>query len=134
MLFIILIVPIHEFLHAVIFKGGLTSKRVVFGFYPKVFGFYAYYNGKITRHRYIIIAVFPFLMLTVIPLMVVTLFQVECKYLVEVIFASGMGSGMDILGIIIILRQVPRQSVLISSGMKTYWKPMANKPLELNVG
>ena len=126
-LFIFLIVPIHEFLHAVSFKGGITSKRVVFGFYPKMFAFYACYIGKVAWYRYITISTMPFLTLTVIPLIIVILFHLEYTCIVEVIIANGMASAGDVLTIITISKQVPRQSILINSGMKTYWKPAAKK-------
>ena len=130
MLLIIPLIPVHELLHAVCFKGGLTSQRVLFGLYPKLFACYAAYNGRITWHRYIIIAVFPFLILTVIPLVVVAVFQVECKYLVEIILVNGMAPAVDMLTIITILKQVPRQSIVFSSGMTTYWKPVGSKAQE----
>jgi len=133
LLFIILVIPIHEFLHAVCFKGRLTSKRVIFGFYPKVLGFYAHYIGQVSWYRYIVIAVFPFLILTVIPLIIVIIFNLEYPFVVEVIFANGLASAGDVVTVIIILKQVPRQSILINTGMKTYWKPVSNKPLESDV-
>ncbi len=29
------VIPIHEFIHAVFFKGGPLSKNIIFGFYPR---------------------------------------------------------------------------------------------------
>jgi len=122
LLLVIPIIPIHECLHAVCFKGGLTSKRVIFGFLPKLFAFYAHYIGKIRWHRYIIILIFPFLILTLIPLTLVTVFQFDYKYLAELALANGMVSAFDVLCVITILKQAPTNSVLINSGMDTYWK------------
>ncbi|MBN1358962.1 MAG: DUF3267 domain-containing protein [Sedimentisphaerales bacterium] len=123
MLFIVFVLPVHEFLHAVCFKGGVVSRQAVFGFYPKVLAFYAHCDGMLTRRRYIVISMFPFLVLTVLPLLLVTLIRVEWRYLVEVIFANGLASAGDVLTTIIIARQAPRQSILVNSGMKTYWRP-----------
>ncbi len=69
-----------------------------------------------------------------IPLLVVILFQVDYKYLIELAMANGMMSALDVLVIIIVLRQVPRQSILVNIGMNTYWKPVANEPLESDAG
>jgi len=122
LLLIILIIPIHECLHAICFEGGLTSKRVIFGFFPKLLVFYAHYIGKIRWHRYIIISIFPFLILTLIPLTLVTVFQFDYKYLAELALANGMASAVDVLCVITIFKQAPTNSVLINSGMDTYWK------------
>ena len=125
-LFIFLIVPVH----AVGFEGGLVSNQVIFGFYPKALSFYAHYNGKIPRNRYVIIAALPFLILTIIPLSIVAVFRPDHTYLTEIIISNGLASAADLLTIIIISLQIPRQSVLINSGMKSYWKPAADKPLK----
>ncbi len=127
MLFIFLIMPIHELLHAVGFEGGVISRQVVFGLYPKGFGFYAHYNGQIPRSRYIIVAALPFLILTAIPITIVAGFRLDHKYLTEIIFANGLVSAVDVLTIILILKETPQHSALINSGMKTYWKSVANR-------
>ena len=134
MLLIVLIVPVHEFLHAVCFKGGFMSRRVVFGFYAKAFAFYAHYRSPVTRRRYITISLFPFLVLTVTPLLIVTLLRAECRYLVEVILANGTASAGDILTVIFVARQAPKESILINSGTRTYWRPAGSRPTELDAG
>jgi len=129
MLFIFLIMPIHELLHAVGFKGGVMSRQVVIGFYPKALGLYAHYNGQIPRKRYIIIAALPFLILTAAPLALVAGFRLDHEYLTELVLANGLVSSLDVLAIVIILKETPQRSVLINSGMRTYWKSVANKEM-----
>jgi len=133
-LFIFLITPVHELLHAAGFEGGWSSHRVVFGFYPKALGCYAHYHGKIRRTRYIIIAALPLLVLTIMPLAVVAVGRLHYVHLTEVVIANGLASAVDVLAIVAVSRQVPNQSVLINSGMKTYWRPVANKPLDTDAG
>ena len=129
-LFIFIVMPIHEFLHAISFPGGAISKDVAFGFYPRAFAFYAHYSGIITRHRHILISIFPFIMLTLIPLTVVLVMKLERSYLVEIILAGGLASAGDVLTILYINKHVPRGSILINSGLKTYWKQMDNIRLQ----
>jgi hypothetical protein len=133
-LFVILVMPFHELIHATGFEGGVTSKRVVFGFDPKVFGFYVHYSGVIPRDRYIAIAALPFITITLLPLIIVVWFGIEYTYLTEIIFSNGLASALDVLTVILILRQVPRQSVLVNSGLKSYWKPVVDKSLALDAG
>lgn len=125
-LFILLIIPIHELLHAVGFEDGLASNRIVFGFYPKLFACYAHYIGHIPRSRFILIAALPFLILTIIPLAMVAVFCLDYVHLTEAIISNGLASAGDILTIVFIFRETPPQSILTNSGMKTYWKPVAN--------
>jgi hypothetical protein len=129
-LFIFLIVPIHELAHAAGFKGGVMSRQVVFGFYPKVLGCYAHYDGHIPRNRYVIVAALPFLILTIIPLALVAGFGLDHRSLTALVIANGLASSLDLLTIVIVLRETPRRSVLMNSGMKTYWKLAANKALQ----
>lgn len=129
---IFMIMPIHECLHALSFKGGIISKEVVFGFYPKAMAFYAHYSGIIPWYRYIFISLFPFLMLTLIPLLCVALLNLDHKYIVEIMFANGLVSAGDVLTAFIVIKQFPKRSMLTNSGMKTYWKPMANIGLQMD--
>jgi hypothetical protein len=117
----IVVIPTHELIHAVGFKGGITSDRTVFGFYPKSLSFYAHYCGEISRKRFVLVAALPLLILTAVPLAIVALFTPEGNWLIYLAFANGFASGMDVLTIIILLRQVPRQAVLVNSGAKSYW-------------
>lgn len=129
-LFIFLVLPVHELLHAIGFKGGIASDQVVLGFNPKACGFYAHYGGQMSRNRYVIIAALPLLVLTIIPLAIVVVLQLDYVRLTEIAIANGLASAGDVLSMLIVVGQVPRQSVLINSGMKSYWKPVANKPLQ----
>jgi hypothetical protein len=129
-LFILLIMPIHELLHAAGFEGGLMSRRVVFGVHPQSLGFYAHYDGPISRHRYIIVAALPFLVLTALPLGFVAGFRLDHDSLTELIIASGLVSSLDVLTIGIILKETPGRSLLVNSGMKTYWRLVADNTSE----
>lgn len=123
-------IPIHELLHAILFPGGPISQRVTIGFYPKAIGFYAHYDGVISKRRYIIIAAGPFLLLTVLPLTVQTVFMPELPYLLELILTNALLSPSDVLAIIFVVRRAPNRSLLINVGMRTYWSDSANKPEE----
>lgn len=128
LLLMIPVMPVHEAIHALCFKGALTSGRVVFGFYPKALGFYAHYDGEISWYRYIVIVAAPFLLLTVMPVLIVVLFRLDYPLLTEAATANGVMSAMDLFAVIIVSKQVPRQAVLVNSGMKTWWRPTSDIP------
>ena len=120
---VFLVLPVHELLHAVGCKGGVISRRIVLGFYPRTLGIYVHYGGRISRSRYIIIAALPFVVLSVVPLVLLVALRLDHEYLTELIMANGLASALDVLTIAIILKETPQRSVLINSGMRTYWRP-----------
>jgi len=123
--------PIHELIHASLFPGGPLTEKVTLGFYPRAVGCYAHFDGLLSRSRYVLICAGPLLVLTLLPLSVLTVFTPGWPYLLEFILANGLLSSVDILTIMFILKQVPRDSVLVNSGTETYWKVSCNTPTKL---
>jgi len=76
------------------------------------------------------IAALPFLTLTAMPLAIVVVFRVDYRYLTEIIIANGLASSLDVLTVAILLKETPRRSILIDSGMKTYWRAAANNAVQ----
>ena len=44
--------------------------------------------------------------------------------------SEALASAGDVLTTLTIIKQVPKRSVLFNSGMKTYWKPVANMAIQ----
>lgn len=105
--------------------------RVTIGFYPRAVGCYAYFDGMLGRSRYVLICAGPLLVQTLLPLSVLTVFTPGWPYLLEFILANGLLSSVDILTIIFIPKQVPRDSVLVNSQTESYWKASCNTPTQL---
>ncbi len=123
--------PIHEFMHASLFPGGPLTQKATLGFYPKAVGFYAHFDSVLSRRRYVLICAGPLLVLTLLPLSILTIFRPGWPYFLEFILANGMLSSVDILTIIFVLKQVPRDSGLVNSGTQTYWKASCYTPTKL---
>jgi hypothetical protein len=118
-----LIIPVHELLHAVVFPERLTSKHVMLGFWPKAFVFFAHYDGELTRNRFIVVLVTPFFVLSVLPLILLKLlgFQNHNFVFLCCVINAFCSSG-DLLGVFLILFQVPRKANMRNQSFHSYWK------------
>ncbi|WP_035462107.1 DUF3267 domain-containing protein [Alicyclobacillus macrosporangiidus] len=123
LLALVAIIPVHEFLHAVMFPARLSSDHVMCGFWPKACVFYAHYDGVVTRRRFIGVFLAPFLGISVLPLILLKLFAVHNQaFILTCAFVNAFGSAGDVLGVLLILFQVPRKAKLRNQGFRTYWK------------
>lgn len=117
----IIIFPIHEFLHALSCPCSLTSNDIYFGFIPKKIIFFTYYKGILSKKRYLIVSIMPFLVITLAGILLAKLFGND-TFFQTIILCNALESYMDILGVLIILLQVPKNAVIKNEGIKSYWK------------
>lgn len=110
----------HELLHLIFVPGFLTSNKVFLGI--TYFGGFAYSEEVLSKSRFILILLSPFVVISImLPgiLGVLNLLNPLIKFLLLV---SAMGSGVDMLSLVLILIQVPAGACLTCNGMRTYWK------------
>jgi len=114
------IIFIHEFLHLIFVPDFLTSEKTFLGI--TYFGGFAYSEEVLSKSRFILILLAPFVVISIILpgiLGVLNLLNPLVKFM---ILASAMGSGVDMLSLVLILIQVPAGAYLTCNGMRTYWK------------
>ncbi|WP_074949322.1 DUF3267 domain-containing protein [Alicyclobacillus macrosporangiidus] len=135
LLALVAIIPVHEFLHAVMFPARLASDHVMFGFWPKAFVFYAHYDGVLTRRRFIGVFLAPLLVISVLPLVLLKLFAIHHQSLVlTCALVNAFCSAGDVLGVALILFQLPRKTMLRNQGFRTYWKvPAAGREVSTQI-
>ena len=114
--------PIHELLHAIIFPGGLQSPYTLIGLWPSKLIFYAHYEDEMNRNRFLMVFFMPFFGLSLVPLLIVALFQLPSHELVFLSLVNGAASSVDLFGILLIGSQVPRLAVVRNRGWRSYWK------------
>lgn len=119
---IILVIPIHELIHALFFPESLSSSKVLFGYIPKAMTFYAYYDGEIKKSRFIISLLAPVVVISFIPLLLLFAINFDAPFIIYISALNALLSCADILGAIIILCQVPNGTVIKNKGIKSYWK------------
>jgi hypothetical protein len=70
---LLVIIPIHELVHVLCQPGFGLSHNSVIGVWPARLAFYAHYAGPITRGRCLVGMVAPFVVLSLVPLLILAL-------------------------------------------------------------
>ncbi|CEO22942.1 DUF3267 domain-containing protein [Paraclostridium sordellii] len=111
---------LHELIHAVFIPNALKSDKVYFGV-RLLYGF-VYTNEKISKFRFIIVSIMPFIILSIIFPILLNTFGLLNNYILFLCLLNALGSSADFLNIFLILTQVPNKSYLIINGFETYFK------------
>ena len=125
---IMLLVPLHEIIHAFCYPHYGATDQTLIGVWPQKILVYAFYQGAMTRARFIITMLTPFLVLSFLPVFSVALFRqppLSGEFLTFLIVASilnGIASSADILAAALVFWRLPRQAVIRTKGWKSYWK------------
>lgn len=128
---LLLVVFVHELLHCLGHpKCGLSSQSCI-GVWPTKLLFYATYLGGIGRNRYLLLGMLPFLVLSVLPLVVCAAIGevgvTTLTLLSAVSVFNGFSSCGDFLIFPIIVFQVPSGAVIHDHGWDMYWKVIEKK-------
>ena len=119
------LIIVHELLHAIVHPHFGCSPRTVIGAWPSRMLFYAHYSGPLTRDRFLLVFLMPFLVISVLPIVMAAIGVIPHSLMFwpawfsvwNALFASG-----DLLGIALIFFQVPRAAIVQNQGWRTYWK------------
>lgn len=116
----ILMIIIHEFFHLIFIPHFIKSDETYIGL--KLFVGYVYTEQILTKERYILISLAPYVILSVLFPLFLCIFGLLTATLSVLIILNSMGSSLDILGVILLLFQVPKNAVMKTNGTRTYWK------------
>jgi hypothetical protein len=104
---------VHEFLHLLWHPGwGLSSRSLVL-VWPLKLQFGVYYEGFMSRTRWLVMRLSPLVGLTLLPtlvLLIVYCFEMSFfwqQFIVLVILVNSLGAGSDLVASVIVARQVP---------------------------
>lgn len=113
---------VHELAHAAALPGlGLSSATVV-GFWPGKLTPYVSYEGELPRNRYVSTGLTPFVLLSVLPLLIGLVFAWMPPWLVMLSTLNAFVSSGDLIGVGLLLWQTPREAVVRSKGLQTWWR------------
>jgi Putative zincin peptidase len=123
----IVLVVVHELIRLLFIPNFIKSDNTYIGFTYYIV--YVYTKEALTKYRLCLILIAPFVFLSIIfnaisgllGLYAVSLHPFNLLLIAFVIFNS-IGSSVDILSLILVLLQVPKDAYLIMNGMRTYWK------------
>ena len=116
----IVIIFIHELIHLVFVPDFLASDKAFLGI--TYYGGFAYSEEVLSKSRFTLMLLAPFVVISIILPGILGALNLLNPLVKFVILLSAMGSGVDMLGLILILVQVPADAYLTCNGMRTYWK------------
>ncbi len=121
--YVLALVTVHEFLHAVTFPGSLRSPHVVLGIWPRALVFYAHYSGELSRERVLLALICPFTVISLGSLLLSVIDPARQGLWLLTGTFNALASSMDLFGFLLVAAQVPRRARVRNQGYVTYWKP-----------
>jgi hypothetical protein len=129
---LILFIPLHEAIHLLGQPGWGLSPRSVMVLWPAKLRFGVYYDGIMSRRRWLAMRLAPLVILSVLPIVVLGLMQffnqvadLEISLSILIILNS-LGSGADVLAVLAVLLQVPHRGRLLFQDGRGYWQKAAD--------
>jgi len=115
------LIPVHEAIHALVHPGRGLSDRTCIGLWLSRGLFYAHCHGPMSRDRFIAILIAPFMVLSILPLTGCALIgDVHVLPVTGSIVNALLACG-DLLGVMLLLWQVPRHATIQNQSWRTYW-------------
>lgn len=116
----LVLVIIHELLHIMFMPNFTRSDKTCFGI--TLFGGFAYTSEKISRSRFIVISIMPVVIISIAFPVILGVFNGFNGLIAFFIILNAASSAVDILNLILILFQVPKNGYVINNGAETYFK------------
>lgn len=127
---LLLYIPAHELLHAIWHPRAGLSPQTVMVMWPAKLQFGVYYDGCMTRRRWLLMRLAPLFFLSVVPALILAIVQTEPSspalqaFLEVLLLVNCVGGGGDIVAAIWVMRQVPASTQICFDGGKAYWRHM----------
>jgi hypothetical protein len=115
------VVVVHELLHAAVPPMSGRSPHSIVGFGPST-GFYAHYDGEMTRNRFVAILLMPLVVISFVPLLVAAVAQVSSGWVAFISVFNAFCACGDILLAGLVLFQIPATAIVRQQGWRTYWR------------
>lgn len=117
---LLVIIPVHEPIHALFFPEGLNSNKIYFGFIVNGFAAFAAYIGAMKRNTLIRALLAPFLLISAAGFIYLLIWGSN-NLIEHIIFFNAVSACVDCLGVYLLLRQVPADAVVKNKKIRTYW-------------
>ncbi|VDN47025.1 conserved membrane protein of unknown function [Petrocella atlantisensis] len=118
--FTLIMIYIHEMLHALWIPNFLKDENTFFGI--KLWGGFVFTSQSLTKKRFIIICLAPFVTLSIVLPLILGGLNLLNGVLIILIMINAMASSVDILNALLILFQVPRGAMVVTNSFETYYK------------
>ena len=124
-------IPLHELLHLMWHPRFGTSDQSILVIWPSKLLFGVYYEGCMSRTRWLLMRIAPFVFLSILPTVFIAIFQYVAfahttKTFMEVVMVlNAVGSGADVAATLLVASQVPHSASVCFRGGKAYWRQAA---------
>ena len=119
-LLLLFLIVLHELLHLIFIPHFIKSEKTYVGL--TLFGGFVVTEEEISKSRYIFITIAPFMIISIILPLILSVFGLLTPTLKFLIILNAMASSVDLLNLLLIMKQVPKKATLKSNGPNTYWK------------
>jgi hypothetical protein len=111
----------HELIHALVHPMAGRSPRSILGFWTSL-GFYAHYDGEMSRNRLVACLLMPLLVLSIVPLLVSAVTQVSSAWVAFVSAFNAFCACVDLLLAGSVLIQIPATAIVRFKSWRIYWR------------
>ena len=115
------LVVVHELIHALVHPMAGRSPRSILGFWSSL-GFYAHYDGEMSRNRLVAILLMPLLIISIVPLLVSAVTQVSSGWVAFVSAFNALCACVDMLLAGSVLFQIPATGIVRFKSWRIYWR------------
>lgn len=115
------LVVVHELIHALVHPMAGLSSRSILGFWASL-GFYAHYDGEMSRNRLVAILLMPLLCISILPLVVSAVTQVSSSWVAFVSVLNALCACVDLLLAGSLLVQVPASAIVRFKSWRIFWR------------
>ena len=125
---LVLAVPVHELMHAIFHPDGGLSSATIFVIWPRKLRFGVYFEGYMSRRRWLIMRLAPLIILSIVPTgLLAATAGLPRSFIVETVLSlfllvNALGSGGDVLAAAWVISNIPRESTMAFLGGKAYWR------------
>ena len=118
------LVVVHEFIHALVHPMAGFSPRSILGFAPSPVsgGFYAHYDGELSRNRLVASILMPLLIISIVPLLVSAVTQVASGWVAFVSAFNAFCACADTLLAGLVLFQIPASAIVRFKSWRIFWR------------
>jgi len=113
---------LHEMLHAVPLGFAGRSENLVLGFWPRHFVPYVAYIGALPLKTQLLSGVLPLALLSVLLPLAALILPSAAWWLALLSMVNVLGSGADMIMLLLLFRQPPRGAVVRNQGFETWWR------------
>jgi len=119
-IYVYFFVVAHELIHLVFIPNFYRSEKTYIGIKP--WGGFVFSTEKFSKGRFLLITIAPFVVFSILALIVLGLIDLLSGFLLFLIFLNAFSSSVDILNATLIAFQVPNGSTIVNNGFETYFK------------